>query len=83
MAGNVIPFDKYHNIKKRMPGYGTPPFANAYAEARAFVHTAEAKFLTCGQLTHLASKMSPLALCILQEMVRELHRARSGGTLET
>jgi hypothetical protein len=82
MAGNIIPFDKYHNIKKRLPGFGTLPFANAYAEARAFVHAAEGKFLSCAQLTHLASKMSPLALCILQEMVRELYRARGGVNLE-
>lgn len=72
MVDNVIPFDKYHNIKKRLPGFGTAPFSNAYAEARAFVHVAEGKFLSCTQLTHLASKLSPPALCILREMVREL-----------
>jgi hypothetical protein len=72
MADNIVPFDKYHNIKKRLPAFGTPPFANAYAEARAFVHVAEGRFLSCAQLTHLASKLSPLALRILQEMIRQL-----------
>jgi hypothetical protein len=82
MADNIIPFDKFHSIKKRLPGFGTPPFANAYAEARAFVHVAEGKFLSCAQLAHLASKISPFALCILRRMERELPYARVGANLE-
>jgi hypothetical protein len=69
MASNILPFDKYHHIKKKLPGFRTPPFSNAYAEARAFVHIAEGNFLTCAQITHLASKLSPPALCILREFL--------------
>lgn len=75
MADNIIPFDKYHSIKRRLPGFGTPTFADAYVEARAFVHVAEGRFLSCAQLTFLASKLSPYALCLLREMVRELRGA--------
>jgi hypothetical protein len=77
MADNIIPFDKYHNIKKRLPGFGTPPFENAYAEARALLHAAEGNFLKCAQLTHLGSKLSPLASSILREMVKDL-QSRTG-----
>jgi hypothetical protein len=83
MSDNVIPFDKYHYLKKRLPGYGTPAFGNSYAEARAFPHVAEGRFLSCAQLTHLASKLEPLALRILRDMVRKLHRARGRANLQT
>jgi hypothetical protein len=76
ITATIIPFDKYHHIKKKLPGFRTPQFSNAYGEARAFVHAAEGNFLTCAQLTHLASKLSPLALCMLREILWHLENKR-------
>ncbi len=82
MPDKIVRFDKYHNIKKYLPGFGSPAFANAYAEARAFVHAAEGKFLSRAQLTHLATRMSPFALCILHEFVKRLQHSRRSADVQ-
>lgn len=79
---DIIPFDKFHRLKRKLPGFGTPGFTNAYAEARAFLHVVEGKFLSHAQLTHLACNMSPLGLRILQVMVRELRYAGDDGNFQ-
>lgn len=74
MADNIIPFDKYHDIKERLPGFGLPGFTEAYAEARAFHFVAEGRILSPSELTHLASRLSPLARSILREILLHLDR---------
>jgi hypothetical protein len=80
---DIIPFDKFHRIKKRLPGYGTVEFPNAYVEARVLVYVAEGNFLRCSELTHLGSKLlSPLGSRILQEIVRHMDRERRSVAFE-
>jgi len=73
MADNIIFFDKYHTIKKKLPGFGTAKFENSYAEMRVFVHAAEGNFLTPAELAYVASKLlSPSGLCILRQFLKHL-----------
>jgi hypothetical protein len=74
MADNVVRFDRFFRIKGKLPGFGCPGFTEAYAEARAFLYVAEGRFLSRFELTHLASRLSPLALSILREMLLRLGR---------
>jgi hypothetical protein len=76
MADNVVFFDKFHRLKRKLPGFGTTEFQNAYAEARALVHVAEANFLCAAELNHLTSKLSPFALCLVRAMVKQIKAKR-------
>lgn len=80
--GDIVRFDKFHRLKRKLPGFGKPGFTNAYAEARAFVHTAEGNFLNPTQLKHLLSKLSPFGLCIVLELVEHMHIRRDSASHE-
>jgi len=74
MADNVVGFDRFFRLKRKLPGFGRPGFTEAYAEARAFLYVAEGRLLSRPELTHLASRLSPLALSIVREMVLQFGR---------
>jgi len=83
VMADIIRFDKYHQIKRQLPGFGTPGFAEAYAEARALLHVAEGNFLTPFETTHVASKLlSPPAVGIFRAIVRRLQHARGVVSFE-
>jgi hypothetical protein len=66
MADNVIPFDKRYRTKREIPVFRVADSRKASEEALAFLVVCEANFLSCAELTYLASKLSPLALTILK-----------------
>jgi len=77
MADNIIQFDLQFRIKRKLPGFGTPGFADAYAEAKGFLlilkcnlEVPERDALTRSEFIHVASKLlSPLGLSVLEELV--------------
>jgi hypothetical protein len=90
VLGNVIPFDKHFRLKRKLPGFGTPAFANAHAEAKAFMQIVdrnsaipERDALTHTELTHVASKLlSPLAARMVRQIIRQRRDARDTPELE-
>jgi hypothetical protein len=76
MSDNIIRFDRFFRIKGNLPGFGHPGFTEPYAEARAFLYVAEGQLFNRFELTHLSSRLSPLAMSILREMLLRLGRGR-------
>lgn len=74
MADKIVRFDRFFRVKTKLPGFGLPGFTEAYAEARALLFVAEGQIFTPFELTHLGSKLSPLALSILREILLHLDR---------
>jgi hypothetical protein len=76
VTDHVVSFDPDYLIRSLPPGFGTPRFREADADAAAFLRFWRASFLTCSELTTRASKLSPHALRIVRWAVTELEFAR-------
>lgn len=72
MADNIIRFDRFHRIKRKLPGSRTPDFHRAYNAATGFLLLAQANVLSCGELTHIAAKLPQPVLHIVHSMLKEL-----------
>lgn len=69
MADNIIPFDKYHR-RKKATDLRQAEISVAHLEVKLFLKLLESNALTCGELTHLATLLSPLSLLAIQKILQ-------------
>lgn len=81
MGENIIPFDRFHRIKRKLPGPRTPEFQRAYDAATGFLLLGQSNLLSCSELTDIASKLPSSVLCVIRSMLEELRDAQ--GDRET
>jgi hypothetical protein len=76
MADNVIRFDKFYRIKRKLPGSRTPDFHRGYDAATGFLLLAQANCLSCSDVTDIALKLPRPVLRIVHSMLMELRHAQ-------
>lgn len=72
MTDNVIRFDKFYRIKRKLPGSRTPDFHREYDAATGFLLLAQSNYLSCSYLTDIASKLPHSALEIIRAILIEM-----------
>jgi hypothetical protein len=76
MSDNVIRFDRFYRIKRKLPGSEHQDFHRAYDAATGFLLLAQANCLSCSDVTDIALKLPRPVLRIVRAMLIELRDAQ-------
>jgi hypothetical protein len=81
MSDNIIRFDRFYRIKRKLPGSGTPNFHRAYDAAAGFLLLAQSGYLSCPTLTDIAGNFPTSPMSMLRFMLIELRDAEDDRDL--